>query len=93
MEEKSFDTLVGEHLSNTENHITELRNVRIDRGTVYACLYDTQGSLYISATLEYVLVEAQKRGYTIRNLADVVAKLLKVTNDYSLFDGIKSKIV
>lgn len=38
------------------------------RNTMYACLYDDDGHLVISATLDYILVAIRERGYNVEGV-------------------------
>lgn len=69
----------------------ELRDVRINRkriGVIYASLYDEQNHLVISATLDYIIRECMKRGYTIKNLPTATLQVLEIVAEENLVKGI-----
>ena len=50
----------------------ELRNIHLNcaRGIVYAELYDENGALTFSATLEYILQMIDERGYKVKGVSE-----------------------
>ena len=50
----------------------ELRNIHLNctRGIIYAELYDENGALTFSATLEYILQMIDERGYKVKGVSE-----------------------